>query len=623
MRAPSNSVYCGLCLWLGVAQFATAHDGPDPLMRWRLDEPAIKVDETGTILKARLGPPGVLEGNGRILQGTVGDEYFLEGGQCGFRIAEDFRSLDLELPNNQLTVSAWISVDRQERWGGILSVVQDNGDQEFGWVLGYDQDSFTLGLRSEDAESMTYLDGKTKYELGRMYHVVGIYDGQKTQLYVNGKLDAETDQQSGSILYPDRAPLMLGAYRDDNEFYGHRGRIREIALYDLVATPKWIRHEYEHHAALAEAPAAPVYEPFKLEIQPYLQFGTQTSMTVMWKTNRPAKSRVHYGTNAKCEQLTEFKDSDAVHEFVLDGLATDTQYFYRVESTLAHEETTLESPVSTFQTAVHDDAPFAFAVISDTQANPKVAKQLAEHAWEQRPNFLLHPGDLVDTGPIDTHWTEHFFPSLNPLIRRVPFFPVLGNHEQDAKNYYDYVSLPAPEYYYTFSYGNTQFFMIDSNRNVDPDSEQAKWLDEQLTASAATWKIVCHHHPPFSSDENDYGDLWKTNKSTRGDTRLRQLVPLYEKRGVDLVWNGHIHSYERTWPLRDSKAVNKSGTIYMITGGGGGSLETPGPFRPYFQNTVRRGHHYTMVRINGTTIEIQAYNLNNELFDQVTIQKEK
>ena len=146
-------------------------------------------------------------------------------------------------------------------------------------------------------------------------------------------------------------------------------------------------------------------------------------------------------------------------------------------------------------------------------------------------------------------------------------------------------------------------------------------LDKSLAKSDATWKFVCHHHPPYSSDENDYGNLWKTNKSTRGDLRVRQLVPLYEKHGVDIVWNGHIHSYERTWPLKANKAVNMGGTIYMITGGGGGSLETPGPFRPFFQNNVRRGHHYLMVAINGSTLEMKTFSLEDQIIDQLKIEK--
>jgi 3',5'-cyclic AMP phosphodiesterase CpdA len=200
-------------------------------------------------------------------------------------------------------------------------------------------------------------------------------------------------------------------------------------------------------------------------------------------------------------------------------------------------------------------------------------------------------------------------------------YPVLGNHEQNASNYFEYMSLPKPEYYYDFRYGDAHFFMVDSNRNVGPDSEQYQWLDEQLAKSDAKWKFACHHHPPYSSDEDDYGDLWKVNESTRGDVRVRQLAKLYEKHGVDIVWTGHIHSYERTWPVKDGKAANDNAPMYMIVGGGGGNLETPAPSRPYFQNQVRRGHHYVMVHVNGNTLELRSYDLEDRMFDTVRLTK--
>jgi len=152
-------------------------------------------------------------------------------------------------------------------------------------------------------------------------------------------------------------------------------------------------------------------------------------------------------------------------------------------------------------------------------------------------------------------------------------------------------------------------------------SEQYIWLEKSLSESRARWKFVCHHHPPYSSEENDYGDLWKTNKSDRGDLDARKMAPLYEKYGVDMVWNGHIHSYERTWPIFQNAAKERNAPIYMITGGGGGDLEQAGPYRPYFQNHVRHGHHYVMVHINGGTLELRSYSLNGRLFDHMTIIK--
>lgn len=596
-----------------------SHDGPDPVAHWVFRSDAID----GTLLRSRLGPDARFSSSPRIVSEIVGEStLFRRGLQC--TISEDAVELIDDLPSQDLTISAWVAIDQPEKWGGLIGVISDDGNAESGWLLGYRGNRFTFALASEGADDgdgrLTYLDSTTEWSPGKLYHVVAVYDGTEMNLYVNGKMESTSKEQSGRILYPQsKVPFTLGGYRDRDEDYRLQGRIKEIAVYDLAAKEAWVAEEFAHEARLAAQEARVFKSTGDFVVPPYLQFATQTGMTVCWETPHPMSTTLQWGETSECRQQIKVEGLRKFHEVRIEQLQPETQYFYAVESSGA-DERFLESPVLTFSTAVHETSPYAFVVIGDTQGNPTVSLKLAEMAWAQRPNFCIHAGDLVSTGPNDSHWTQHFFPGMKPLIERVPFYPVLGNHEQNADNYFRYVSLPAPEYYYSFRYGNSQFFMIDSNRNVDPGSEQFEWLNKGLAESTAKWKFVCHHHPPYSSDENDYGDLWKTNKSTRGDLRVRQLAALYDKYGVDIVWNGHIHSYERTWPIRDGQP-GKQGTIYMITGGGGGGLETAGPYRPSFQNNVKHGHHYCLVAVNNETLEFKAFDLEGRLFDAVKIEK--
>ncbi|MBT3344939.1 MAG: metallophosphoesterase [Gemmatimonadetes bacterium] len=620
------------CLALLSSTVAWAHEGPDPLGSWDLNSNQIDQDH----VQALLGVNGQIEGVVKFVDDTQGNGLFFDGKTTRVTLAEDLATSEQELPGQHLTVAAWVAVNTPQSWGGILGVLQDNADVEQGWILGYNGQVFTFGLASKQADDgdgmMTYLAGRTPYEIGRYYHVVATYDGSQQRLYVNGQLDGSSSEQGGDILYPSHAPLVLGGYRDADEDYFHHGRIRSVRLFGQAASQKWVQDSFSHAAELTdEKPHVWVDPEHRWVVHPYLQWPTRNSMTIRWETTWPSNSIVEYGEavsfsgkgnnrTAQFSQKVATAGPNTMHEVRLTDLRQDQAHYYRVTSVDARGRT-LQSPVLSFQTAPSTDTPFAFCIISDTQGNPTVNGKIANLAWAQRPSFVLHPGDLVSTGSIKAQWVDEFFGSMKPLFERVALIPVLGNHEQDARFYYDYMSLPDPEYYYTYRYGNAQFFLIDSNRKVEPDSEQYQWLQKELEASTATWKIVSYHHPAYSSDENDYGDTW-SGPSTRGDLRVRELVPLFDTYGVDIVWNGHIHSYERTWPLRENRATTAgNGTIYMITGGGGGPLETPGPIRPWFQNNVRRGHHYCMVAINGTTLELKSFGLEGQLFDHLTITK--
>ena len=346
----------------------------------------------------------------------------------------------MRLPKEMLTAVGIFSVEERQTWGGVICAIQDNGGFEKGWLLGYNANSFYFGLSTEGADDgdglMTYLSGKTKYQTGKVYHVVATYDGETMKLYVNGELDATSTAQQGSILYPAKGAYVLGAYYDDNELNTHQGRIAELAVYGEAATEKWIQQDFDHHRALVEKPAVMPADdgPLRFIVEPYLQFATQTEITVMCRTSAAVDGKVYFGESADVKRHQACEVDGNVYRATLTGLKPNTQYFYRFVGEAGDER--IESEVSTFQTACDEGTPYAFAIISDTQDNPKVAGQIAKMAWEQRPSFAIHPGDLVGVGTKGSDWTQEFFPSMLPLMRRVPMFPVLGNHEQDTHYYY-------------------------------------------------------------------------------------------------------------------------------------------------------------------------------------------
>ena len=143
-------------------------------------------------------------------------------------------------------------------------------------------------------------------------------------------------------------------------------------------------------------------------------------------------------------------------------------------------------------------------------------------------------------------------------------------------------------------------------------------------SSQSAEKFAAHHHPCFSSDEDDYGDhlTGKPDKPfTEGDPRVRDLVGLYEKYGVDIAFAGHIHSYERTWPILQMSINQAKGVRYIISGGGGGGLEAAAPQRAWFSLHVQRGHHFCVAAVQDRTIEFKAYDIEGRLFDSFSLTK--
>ncbi len=127
----------------------------------------------------------------------------------------------------------------------------------------------------------------------------------------------------------------------------------------------------------------------------------------------------------------------------------------------------------------------------------------------------------------------------------MPFYASLGNHDDPTQRFYKPFNMDG-ERYYTFTKGSARFFVLDSNY---VDQAQLKWLEDELSRANDRWKIAYFHHPLYSSGEKHGSEL---------DLRA-QVEPLFIRYGVDVVFAGHEHFYERIKPQK--------GIYYFIQGG--------------------------------------------------------
>jgi predicted phosphodiesterase len=225
------------------------------------------------------------------------------------------------------------------------------------------------------------------------------------------------------------------------------------------------------------------------------------------------------------------------------------------------------------------------------------------------PQFVLHTGDVVYPNGQADGYDPYFFQPYQALARRAPFFAVLGNHDygsQHGQPYFDAFYLPHnnpanTERYYSFNWGNAHFTALDFN--TGPEPEQVAWLKNDLAATDKPWKFVFYHQAMYSSGPHGH-ESWVNAARAR-------LTPIFEQNGVDIVFNGHDHDYERTQPIH--------GVVYIVSGGGGGQLYQvdPQPFSAFAEST----YHTVFVKIDRCTLTLQAIKPDGTIFDSTTLTK--
>jgi len=342
---------------------------------------------------------------------------------------------------------------------------------------------------------------------------------------------------------------------------------------------------------------------------PYLGFGADptTTMMVSWKLDRPFPAVVRFGPQKEYEKTGKFTatvsvtaDSatdNYVYHVPLTGLAPDTEYAYQVE--IKAGLSSRKSEVGEFWTASSDLERFVFDVYGDTRTYSDRHRMVIQAMAHDHPRFVVHTGDLVESGGVEALWDDRFFRAISSLADDAPFLTVLGNHEQNSPQYYEGFSLPpgggrGNKEWWSIDYGTVHLVGLDTNVLTLPhgfklNRDQIAWLKADLSAARKRGKrfiFVFFHHPLFTSDR----------EYSPGNTGLRQLWhPIFKEYGVTAVFCGHCHNYER---------LVEDGVNYIVTGGGGaplsGFVDTP------ISGSVKRAEllHYVRVTITGDQAEI-------------------
>lgn len=304
---------------LGVCP-AWAADGP--VAHWRFDS-GHTVEQTVADLAGHA--PATITGPVKF-GGTAASESLL------INKADNLVSLPYDLaqpalPQEAITVEAWVCVEQTVEFCNILGAMQDNGGYQKGFMLGFRQSNFCFGLSSAKADDgdglITWVRDRESLQWGRWYHVAGTYDGARLCLYVDGRLVDESDKQSGPINYPAAASYLIGALADDDSKFYWRGWIREAAVYDRGLSADEIRARYD--AARDQFPTR-----LHVAVGPWVERLGRDRMRVSWRTEYPSPTRLVFGDDITALETKESPGLATDHQIEIGGIEPKQMYFYRL-----------------------------------------------------------------------------------------------------------------------------------------------------------------------------------------------------------------------------------------------------------------------------------------------------
>lgn len=318
--------------------------------------------------------------------------------------------------------------------------------------------------------------------------------------------------------------------------------------------------------------------------------------------------------------LTYATDSAAVElsSVTSTGLTPSTAYVYRVGDGQNW------SNVCSFTTLKKDSDQLTFDVFGDTQVTDTSGLTAFNNFLTNiensstKPDFVVHVGDFTDDQTVwnEMDITEQMF-NQHPAFDSIDEIHVSGNHEHmgdDGTKSASIFGMPTnngPDVdkadTYSVDYGNMHIVSLGWTDSQDEMNQKMDWLRKDMKATRKTWKIIVTHQPAFNKNPADASTMFY-------DT----LPKVCDELGVDLVFNGHDHTYGRTYPIYNYTANTtdptnlNNGTAYIAAGHTGSKTYDMSPAQPWAFTTTQSEAN------NGDQVYLTCTVNNNKMHIVVT-----
>ena len=369
--------------------------------------------------------------------------------------------------------------------------------------------------------------------------------------------------KDGITQYNDK----LSKITSDNVFEISNVNPYETIKYKIILKATRIKFKL---SGIIKASAVPVEDiPSKLTVTMPINPETERNFTWHTKNNNPgyiqivrAKNDNKSIVNFDSKDLKEYESeieldsfSEYVHTVKVDNLKPGTEYYYRV----GNKDTNTWSDVGKFKTDDGNNS-FSFIYLTDMQTNSNEYNRsiyTAFSALEENENaeFILNTGDFVNTTSSYEEWNGVLESDIFKSITNVA---VIGNHDYEEsdigknvfKQHFNFDTLENIDTvgaYYSFNYGNVHFIILNTNDYQwnELSETQLAWLEDDLKKSQDyDFRIVAMHRGVYTSGPHlyEYNDILALTN---------QLTPIFDKYNVDLVLQGHDHTYGLTYPINE------------------------------------------------------------------------
>ncbi len=362
-------------------------------------------------------------------------------------------------------------------------------------------------------------------------------------------------------------------------------------------------------AELREAcgePAAPGASVARL---PYLQSVSADRASVLWTTPGGAVTLEVYRPGEAPYRVaservpTEFLSGAEQRRAALTALSAGTVYCYEL---LDEAGERVAGPYG-FRTAPGADAGerIDILVFGDSGGGGPDQFAVAEQLGSVPIDFVLHTGDVAYGSGTLPQLEANYFQVYESWLGSFPVFLSSGNHDYataDLGPYREVFHLPenggpdGAERWYSFDWGPVHVTVLDTERG---DAAQAEFLERDLAGTDRPWRIVVAHKGPYSSGVHGSNGAFR-----------QSYEPILQRHGVQVVFTGHDHHYERTRPM--------GGVTYVLTGGGGMSTR-PVTANPEWAEIAEDALHFVYVSIEHGVMRLHAIDATGREFDGVEI----